>query len=186
MQTSSASRLATASPIHNSPRSAPPPGPEQEQHDRFEVSSAEHGSGWRGLALAGLAVAGVVGGAQAAQAQVQTAPRSEDLGKVTGLVLPKGRVDGDGTIRNPIGWPVGKVKADGTITGPAGLIPKGHVDDKGRVYKWGEFFPSGRVDSDGTIRNNFGVRVGQVQGQDPSRLEQVEKGGAALLLLLQD
>ncbi|MBX3167058.1 MAG: hypothetical protein KF760_06590 [Candidatus Eremiobacteraeota bacterium] len=142
--------------------------------------------GWKGLALAGLAVMGVAGGAQAAQAQAQTTPAKQDVGKVTGLVLPKGKVDSDGTIRNPIGWPVGKVKADGTITGPAGLIPKGRVDDQGRVYAWGEFFQKGRIEPDGTIRNNFGVKVGLVQGEDSGRLEQVEKGGAALLLLMQD
>lgn len=76
-------------------------------------------------------------------------PRA-DVGKVTGLLLPKGQVDTDGTMCNPIGWPVGKVKADGTI------------------------------------RNNFGVKVGSVQGQDPARLEQVEKGGAALLFMMQE
>jgi hypothetical protein len=184
MQTSTNSRLATASPITVSKRQAPSAAA-PEPNDRFESSPSEHGLGWRGLALGGLALVGVVGGAQAAQAQVQQAPKA-DVGKVTGLVLPKGTVDSDGTIRNPIGWPVGKVKADGTITGPAGIIPKGHVDDKGRVYKFGDLFPSGKVDPDGTIRNNFGIKIGQVQGEDPGRLEQVEKGGAALLILMQD
>lgn len=184
MQTSTNSRLATASPI-TAPRKQVPSAPASEPNDHFESSSNEHGLGWRGLALGGLALMGVVGGAQAAQAQVQQAPRA-DVGKVTGLVLPKGKVDSDGTIRNPIGWPVGKVKADGTITGPAGIVPKGHVDDRGRVYKFGDFFPSGKVDPDGTIRNNFGVKIGQVQGEDSGRLEQVEKGGAALLILMQD
>ncbi|MFN8613817.1 MAG: hypothetical protein U0931_40160 [Vulcanimicrobiota bacterium] len=185
MLTSTRSRLATASTIPASQRPTPTQPVTQEPQERFESSSSQQGLGWRGVALGGLALLGVAGGAQAAQAQVQTAPRA-DVGKVTGLLLPKGQVDSDGTIRNPIGWPVGKVKVDGTITGPAGLIPKGHVDDKGRVYKWGDFFPSGKVDSDGTIRNNFGVKIGQVQGQDPGRLEQVEKGGAALLILMQD
>lgn len=185
MQTSATSRLAKASPLAQARKQiASLPHP---QLDQFEKSSPpESIPGWKGLALAGLAVLGVAGGAQAAQAQVQAAPRPADLGKVSGLLLPKGKVDHDGTIRNPIGWPVGKVKADGTITGPAGLVPKGRVDDKGRVYAWGEFFQKGRVDSDGTVRNNFGVKVGSVQGEDPARLEQFEKGGAALLLLMQD
>lgn len=187
MQTNAPSRLAQASPIQGAGHSKkqatpqPPVGP----GDRFEASSPETtGFGWKGLALTGLAVLGVAGGAQVAQAQ--TAPRGDELGKVSGLLLPKGKVDSDGTIRNPIGWPVGKVKADGTITGPAGVIPKGRVDDKGRVYAWGELFQKGRVDPDGTVRNNFGVKVGSVQGEDPGRLEQAEKGGAALLLLMQD
>lgn len=184
MQTSTTSRLAQASPI---PATRGRRGPVAPPTDRFEKSTApDVGFGWKGLALAGLAVLGVAGGAQASQAQVQTAPASQDVGRVSGLVLPKGKVDSDGTIRNPLGWPVGKVKADGTITGPAGFVPKGRVDDKGRVYAWGELFQKGRIDPDGTIRNNFGVKVGSVQGEDPGRLEQVEKGGAALLLLMQD
>jgi len=187
MQTSTSSRLAGASPIQPARRQDASGQTGALPGDRFEASAPpEKGFGWRGLALLGLTVAGMAGGAQAAQAQVQTVPASTDVGKVTGLVLPKGRVDQDGSIRNPLGWPVGKVKADGTITGPAGFVPKGRVDDKGRVYAFGELFPKGRVDTDGTIRNNFGVKVGKVEGQDPARLEQVEKGGAALLLLMQD
>ena len=187
MQTSATSRLANTSPI-SQPRGQKAPGQLPNlQSDRFEASAPpESGFGWKGMALVGLAVLGAAGGAQAAQAQVLTAPHSNGVGKVSGLLLPKGKVDSDGTIRNPIGWPVGKVKADGTITGPAGFVPKGRVDDKGRVYAWGEFFQKGRIDTDGTIRNNFGVKVGSVQGEDPGRLEQVEKGGAALLLLMQD
>lgn len=176
------SRLTHSSPLppqRKSGASAPACPP---QADRFEASSPKEAAfGWKGLALAGMAVLGVAGGAQVAQAQ--TAPKS---GEVSGLLLPKGKVDSDGTIRNPIGWPVGKVKADGTITGPAGIVPKGRVDDKGRVYAYGELFQKGRVDPDGTVRNNFGVKIGSVQGEDPGRLEQVEKGGAALLILMQD
>lgn len=181
MQTS---RLTHSSPLSQprKPGATPPATP---QLDRFEKSDpAETGFGWKGLALAGMAVLGVAGGAQVAQAQ--TAPKSEEVGRVSGLLLPKGKVDSDGTIRNPIGWPVGKVKADGTITGPAGIVPKGRVDDKGRVYAYGELFQKGRVDPDGTVRNNFGVKIGSVQGEDPGRLEQAEKGGAALLILMQD
>ena len=186
MQTSTTSRLANVSPI-SQPRKQTAPGQiSNPQNDRFEASPRESGIGWKGLALAGLAVLGVAGGAQAAQAQVQTAPKSNDVGKVTGLILFKGKVSSDGSISNPIGWPVGKVKADGTITGPAGIVPKGWVTDKGSVHAYGEFFPRGRVDPDGTVKNNFGVKIGTVQGEDPGRLEQVEKGGAALLLLMQD
>lgn len=180
MNTSALSHLSPVAHKAPAPPALPPAEPDPpEPHEVFQPSLG-------GAALLGLGLLSVAGGAQAAQAQVQTASNQTEVGKVKGLLLPKGKVDADGTIRNVFSWPVARVKVDGSITGPMGIVPKGHVDDQGRVYAWGGFFPSGRVDTDGTIRNNFGVKVGQVQGQDPQRLEQVEKGGAALLLLLQD
>jgi hypothetical protein len=159
---------------------------QQAQQDEAKAEGhqgPEESFSWRDAALVGMAGLGLLGTAQVAQAQTVAQPQA-DLGSVKGLLLPKGRVDSDGTIRNVLGWPVGKVKADGRITEMIPL-PIGSVDSKGYVYKYGSWISEGRVDPDGTIRDNWGIKIGSVKGQDDSKLEMQERGGAALLLLMQ-
>ena len=173
--------LSQASPL-GQPRRGTAPKPPAPPEDRVELTGTEGGGlPWKGLALGGLAVVGVLGGAQMAQAQVRS-----DVGEVHGWMLPKGKVDREGIIRNQFGWPLARITNDGRVTGPAGFVPKGRVDDQGRVYAYGSFFPSGRVEADGTVKNVAGVKVGTVKGEDPHRLERVERGGAFLLLHLQE
>lgn len=160
------------------------PAPQPDPQDRYTESSSEHSSGWKlgGALMLGLVALGGVGTAQAATTQSQPQPRT-DVGRVTGVVLPYGKVDASGTIRNNFGLSQGRIKQDGTVTSPWG-IGKGRVDADGTVR--GVFGVShGRVEADGTVRNVFGLPVGRVKGADDSKIELQEKGGAALLLLLE-
>lgn len=187
MNISAFSPLARSTPVRGSAVSSPVS--REPQVDRVELGSSEaRVGGWRGLGLAGMASLALLGAAGCAQAQTQPAAseQAKGVGDIKGLFLAKGHVDAEGKISNVLGWPMARIKTDGTVTGPLGYVPKGHVDDKGRVFEYGAFFPSGRVDPDGTVRDELGLKIGKVQGEDPNKIEQVEKGGAALLILMKD
>ncbi|MEW6276997.1 MAG: hypothetical protein AB1758_00140 [Candidatus Eremiobacterota bacterium] len=132
-------------------------------------------SGWRkALLLGGLAVTVVSLAGCVSQSSV---PVTNAIG------LTEGYADQEGNYYDGVGARLGSVDENGSVWEFFGPY-LGKVSDDGTVS--GLLLPRGSVSPDGVVRNAFGWQTGRVQGQDPNRLEPVEKAGAALLLLHED